>query len=128
MKIEFRKVPNTRKDFCIEVDSVKFSGTFCKISQTLVDVKSTFVGNTDVDCCKCGKIFSIPVDEEINFLLSYGIYSSNDERDLDKIIVEIDNKVIDFEELLQSELESLNSEYHICDSCSSDDDFIELEY
>ncbi len=128
MKIEFRKVPQAPKDFFCEFDSVKFLGTFCKISSKLVNIKSTFDGIVNVECCKCGVNFTIPFKEEINFLVSDGVYSSNDERDLDKIIIEIDNNFIDFEEILQSEIESLRSDYHICDNCSEDNSTIEIEY
>ncbi len=128
MKIEFRKVPQQPKDFSLEIASVKFLGTFCKISSKLVDIKSEIDGIVEVNCCKCGTNFDIPFNEKIHFLASDGIYSSNDERDLDKMIIEIDNNFIDFEEILQSELESLRSDYHECDSCSKDETTIELEY
>jgi hypothetical protein len=128
MKVEFRKVPQNQKDFFLELNSVKFLGTFCKISSKLVDIKSNIEGNIEVNCCKCGINFDTNFDEKIHFLVSDGIYSSNDERDLDKIIIEIDNNFIDFEEILQSELESFRSDYHICDSCSKDEATIQLEY
>lgn len=128
MKIEFRKVPQQPKDFLCELNSVKFLGTFCKISSKLVNIKSKFEGFVEVNCCKCGVSFDIPFNEEVNFLLSDGVYSSSDERDLDKIIIEVDNNFIDFEEILQSELESLRSDYHICDNCSKDEKTIEIEY
>jgi len=128
MKVEFRKVPHNEKDFSLEINSVKFCGTFGKISSKLVDIKSYIDGIVEVSCCKCGTNFSIPFNEKIHFLASDGIYASNDERDLDKIIIEIDNNFIDFEEILQSELESLKSDYHVCDGCSKDETTIELEY
>ena len=128
MKIEFKKVPQNYKDFFLEVNSVKFFGTLGKITSKLVDIKSKFDGIVEVDCCKCGSSFNIPFDEDINFLVSDGVYSSNDVRDLDKIIIELDKNFIDFEEILQSELESLRSDYHVCDNCSKDENIIEIEY
>ncbi len=128
MKIEFRKAPQQEKDFSLEIDSVKFCGTFGKISSKLVDIKSNIDGIVEVNCCKCGTNFNIPFNEKIHFLVSDGIYSSKDERDLDKMIIEVDNHIIDFEEILQSELESLRADYHICDTCSKDETTIELEY
>ena len=128
MKIEFRKVPLQPKEFLLEVDSVRFLGTFCKISSKLVDIKSNFSGNVKANCCKCGTSFDITLDEEVNFLLSDGIYSSDDERDLDKIIIEVSDGFIDFEEILQSEVESLQSDYHVCSSCAGDDKLLEIEY
>jgi len=129
MKIEFRKVPTTKKEFSYESNSVKFCGTLGKISSKLIDINSEFNGNVEVSCCKCGNNFNIPFQEKINFLASDGIYSSDDERDLNKIIIEIDNGFIDFEEILQSEIESFTSDYYICNNCENKDEkIIEIEY
>jgi hypothetical protein len=128
MKIEFRKVPQTAKDFDLEINSVKFCGTFGKISSKLVDIKSSINGDIEIQCCKCGSNFIKIFDENINFLISDGIYSLNDKRDLDKIIIEIDNNLIDFEEILQGELESFKSDYHICNTCLKDNSTIDLKY
>jgi len=129
MKIEFRKVPTTKKEFSYESNSVKFCGTLGKISSKLIDINSEFNGSVEVNCCKCGNNFNIPFQEKINFLASDGIYSSDDERDLNKIIIEIDNGFIDFEEILQSEIESFTSDYYICNNCENKDEkIIEIEY
>lgn len=128
MKIEFRKAPQQSKEFNLIVNSVKFFGTFGKISSKLVDIKSELDGDVEVNCCKCGLDFTVAFNEKINFLASDGIYSSNDERDLDKIIIEITNNTINFEEILQSEIDSFKSDYHICDKCSKVEESIELEY
>ena len=63
MKIEFRKVPQTPKELEVEYNSVKIEGTFCKISQSLVKVDAVLLGNTDIDCCRCGIAEVIEVDE-----------------------------------------------------------------
>jgi uncharacterized metal-binding protein YceD (DUF177 family) len=128
MQIEFKKVPQQLKDFFYELNSVKFLGTFRKISPKLVDIKSKFDGKVEVNCSKCNASFTISFYEEINFLVSDGIYLSNDDRDLDKIIIEMNNGLIDFKDIFQSELESFKSDYYLCDNCSKDETTIELEY
>jgi len=128
MKIDFRKVPLQKKDFLIESNSVKFLGSFSKISSKLVDIDSKIEGNVDVSCCKCGEEFSKLLQENINFLLYDGLYTSDDERDLNKIIIEVEGGVIDFEELLQGELESFRSDYHICKSCENSDKKLDIEF
>ena len=128
MKIEFRKIPLQECEFEIDLNSVKFLGTFSKISSKLVKIDSKIFGNYDVDCCKCGKAFEIFLDEKIKFLLSDGIYSSEDKNDEEFVIVEAEEHTVDFNEILHSELESLNSEYHICDNCKTNDNLVEIEY
>jgi hypothetical protein len=129
MKIEFRKIPTTKKEFFYESNSVKFCGTLDRISSKLIDINSEFNGNIEVSCCKCDNNFNIPFREKINFLVSDGIYLSTKNRNLDKIIIEIDDGFIDFEEIFQSEIESFISDYYICNNCNNKDrKYIEIEY
>ena len=127
MKIEFRKIPLQETEFEISSNSVKFLGTFSKISSKLAKINSKLYGNYDVDCCKCGITFDIPVDSDIEFLLSDGIYSSEN-HDEELVIIEVEDHFLDFNEVLHSELESLRSEYHVCDNCKTNDDLVEIEY
>ena len=125
MKIEFRKIPLNSSEFEINSDSVKFSGTFSKISSKLAKIDGIIQGQLEVDCCKCGQSMEIPLEESTTFLVSDGVYSSEDE---EYIVIEVENHILDFDEILQSELESLKSEYYICDTCKKNNDVVEIEY
>ena len=127
MKIEFRKIPLQETEFEISSNSVKFLGTFSKISSKLAKIDSKIIGNYDVDCCKCGTTFDISIDSKVKFLLSDGIYSS-ESNDEELVIIEVEDHFLDFNEVLHSELESLRSEYHVCDNCKKNDDLVEIEY
>jgi len=126
MKIEFRKIPLNSSSFEIDSNSVKFLGNFSKISSKLAKIEANLGGYCEVDCCKCGKEFSIPLDESIELVVSDGIYSSTEEDEY--IVVEVEDHIVDFHQILDSEIESLKSEYHICDSCRADDNLVEIEY
>ncbi len=125
MKIELRKVPQTQKEFQTDYDSVKIEGTFCKISPSLVKIDANLTGNTTVQCARCGENDTITLNEKLNFLVSDGIYKSNS--DNEELIIEIENSIIDFDEIIQSEISSINSDYHICINCT-DNEFVEKEY
>lgn len=125
MKIEFKKVPFTEKDFINELDSVKLEGTFCKISSTLAKVNTTLVGMTSVQCCRCGDEYPFEVNENLKFLLSDGVYNNTES---DELVFEIENNTIDFDELIQSEISSIKSDYHICKDCLKNEDGIDKEY
>jgi hypothetical protein len=127
MKIEFKKVPQVEKEFKISLDSVEFSGTFCRISQNLIKLQSTIIGKYIVDCSKCGEEHYIDIDDSQLFILSDGEFSSEDERD-GEIVIEIENHIVDFDEILTSELESIGSDYHICDICKQNNKIIDIEY
>jgi uncharacterized metal-binding protein YceD (DUF177 family) len=125
MKIEFRKVPQTPKELVIESNSVKIEGTFCKISQSLVKVDAVLLGNTDIDCCRCGITEIIEVDEELHLLLSDGVYKKDES---DYLVIEVENGLIDFDEIIESELNSIKSDYHMCKDCLQLGDNFEKEF
>ncbi|WP_419765950.1 MAG: hypothetical protein ACNI28_04640 [Arcobacter sp.] len=126
MQIEFRKVPFTAKEFTAELDSVKLEGTFCKISPTLAKVEATLVGSASVDCCRCGVEYTIELNENLEFLLSDRVYK--DDSELENLVIEIENDMIDFDEIIESEISSIRSDYHICTLCLDNKDSIEKEY
>ena len=125
MKIEFRKVPHTPKEFNAEFNSVKIEGTFCKISQSLVKVDAILKGSTDVDCCRCGTSEIINVDEDLHLLLSDGLYKKDES---EYLVIEVENGLIDFDDIIESELNSVKSDYHICNSCLQLGDNFEKEF
>ena len=125
MKIEFRKVPQINKELEFNYNSVKIEGTFCRISQSLVKIDAVLKGSTDIDCCRCVVTEEIEVDEELHLLLSDGIYK-NDESEY--LVIEVENSLIDFDEIIQSELNSIKSDYHLCDECTQLGDNFEKEF
>ena len=126
MKIEFRKVPFTPKEFQSDYDSVKIEGTFCKISPSLVKIDGILSGNTAIICSRCGEDDTITLNEKVDFLLSDGVYKANSS-DSVELVVEIEDNIIDFDEIIQSEISSICSDYHICTKCSNNE-FVEQEY
>lgn len=125
MKIEFRKVPQVTKELVVDYNSVKIEGTFCKISQSLVKVDAVLQGTTDIDCCRCGITEIIEVDERLELLLSDGVYKKDES---EYLVIEVENSLIDFDEIIESELNSIKSDYHICDECLQLGDNFEKEF
>lgn len=125
MKIEFKKIPTSEKSFSYEVDSVKIEGTFCRMSPSLIKIKSQLMGTMPVECCVCGKDFAIELDESLELLVSFGPY--NGKIIGEEIVFEADEEIVDFDAILASETESIKSDYHICDVCCENDDDVEFE-
>jgi len=126
MKIEFKKVPQSPKNFSADCNSVKIEGTFCKISPSLVKIDSTLKGKTSVQCSRCGEDDTITLEEEFNFLISDGIFK-NDSSESEDLVIEIEDSVIDFDEIIQSEVSSIYSDYHICANCVNSE-LVDKEY
>ena len=128
MKIEFRKIPLEVSEFEIISDSVKFLGTFSKMSSKLAKIDGNITGSCEVDCCKCGTSFTKSLDEKVEFIVSDGVYTSENQNDEEFVIIEVDDHILNFDEILHSEIESLKSEYYICDTCKNNDNLVEIEY
>jgi len=112
MKIEFRKIPHTKSDFKVIDDLLICDGTFVKESNRLVRIDIILSGKTTVDCDICGDIFDLEIDESISLKVSDGL---SDEEDLD--IIECQNHMVDFDEIVQSEISSIKSDYYYCIKC-----------
>lgn len=126
MEIEFRKVPLQESEFEFISDSVKFSGTLSKISQKLARISAAIEGPFVVECCKCAKQIDLQLNEKVDLLVSDGVYSSSE--DEEDIVIEVQDHIISFDDILNSELESIRSEYHICEECEKNENLIEIEY
>lgn len=124
MKIEFRKVSNSKKELFFKYNSVTIDGTFYKISPSLVKIEACLKGNTSVNCNRCNKQILLQLNEEFYFLLSDGIYKNES----DESIIEIENGLINFEELVESELNSIKSDYYTCEECLQNSNEFEREY
>jgi len=125
MKIEFRKVPTSPKELVTNFDSVKIEGTFCKMSQSLVKIDASLQGKTGIQCSRCAEVEDISIDEKLEFLVSDGIFK---DKDCEDIVIEVENGIIDFDEIIESELNSIKSDYHICQNCLNDGENFEQEF
>lgn len=124
MKIEFKRVPQAQKEFNAEFNSVKLEGNFCKISISLVKIEANLTGITQIECCRCGKSEDLELNEPLNIMLSDGIFN----KQTDEVVIEIDNCIIDFDEIIQNEIASIQSDYHFCKQCADASEAFEKEF
>ena len=118
MIVNFRKVTPTPLDFNIESNDIVFKGSLKYDGENLVLLEATISGSIDLDCYLCAETFVLPLDEEISFLISNGVYSNvNEEYD----VVESFEGNIDVQELLNSEIELIKSGYYSCENCKQEE-------
>jgi len=115
MKIVLRKVSNTPLDFEIKSDKITFKGCLQYHANKLILLKAELSGKIDVSCDICADEFALEVDEDLEFFISDGLYEKHEKLLLD--VVESLNSIIDLEELMNSEIELIKSDYHSCESC-----------
>ena len=117
MKVTLRKVGRTPLDFEVKSNEITFKGYLEYHAGKLILLKAKLSGFVATECSTCGEDFRLPVDEDVELFISDGIYEDTNSIELD--VVESFTGIIDIEELLNSEIELIKSDYHSCDNCKS---------
>lgn len=115
MKVVLRKINTTPFDFEIRSDEITFKGYLQYHSGKLILLKAKLSGKINTDCDICADEFKLEVDEDVEFFISDGIYEKNEDSFLD--VVEVLNFTVDLEEIMNSEIELIKSDYIVCESC-----------
>jgi uncharacterized metal-binding protein YceD (DUF177 family) len=113
MNIPFRRISKTPQEVEITSEGVTLKGTLALKSRDLVIMKAHLSGKLQLPCDICAEHFDTVLDEELELLLSDGVFEGSDD---DYDVVEMEGS-IDMEELLHSEIELIKSDYHSCDNC-----------
>ena len=116
MKITLRKITKTPLDFDIKSNEITFKGYLEYHVGKLILLKADLIGLVDIQCSSCGEDFKLSLDEKVEFFISDGLYDGDD---MDMDIVESFNSLADIDELLNSEIELIKSDYHSCKNCKS---------
>jgi len=119
MKVALRKIGKTPVDFEVKLDEIAFKGYLQYDSGKLILLKANLDGKLLTECNHCGEEFKLPVKEEIEFFISDGIYE--DEGNIELDVVESFNSTADIDELLNSEIELIKSDYNSCENCKTDE-------
>ena len=119
MKVVLRKVNTTPLDFEIKSGEITFKGYLQYDSGKLILLKAKLSGKLDADCDICADEFKLDIDEDIEFFISDGIYEKHEESLLD--VVEVLNSTADLQEIMNSEIELIKSDYLICENCKKDE-------
>ena len=115
MKVVLRRVNKTPLDFEVKSNEITFKGYLQYHSGKLILLKAKLEGLLPKSCDICAEEFTMPVNEEIEFFISDGIYEDEENIELD--VVESFDGNVDMDELLNSEIELIKSDYHSCDEC-----------
>lgn len=121
MKVILRKVTTTPLDFEVKFNEITFKGYLQYHSGKLILLKAHLNGSIDTECDVCAKEIKLPIDEEIEFFISDGVYE-DEQNSLDFDVVESLDSIADLNELLHSEIELIKSDYYSCEDCKNIND------
>ncbi len=117
MKIAFTKISSTPQDFSFEQGGVRIEGTLKRKNEKEIFCKASLFGTFEHICDRCGNEMRVNIDENLWLILSDGEYKSNSQ--ILEDVVEFYDGFIDFDELLNSEIESIKSDYFYCNDCKN---------
>jgi len=115
MKIEFNKISQNGIDFETKNEEVVFLGTTKKINKKLIKCMGTIEGSFIHCCDRCGCDFEQNIRQSVEIYASNGYYK-DDHNYIN--LIEFFDGFINFDTMLQSELESLKCDYLYCDKCN----------
>lgn len=116
MELAFRKVAKEGSDFSLKSENVHFFGKVFLKSSNKVFLKAKLEGEAEHICDRCGEDIALKINEPVELIISDGIYQG-ELSELD--VVETEGGVVNFDEILESEIQSYKSDYHYCDKCKS---------
>jgi len=124
VKIHFDKVGQSPKPFHESIEGILFDGSLQKSGHHRVALLGDIKGNTEVNCNRCGKALDCRVDIPLKLTISDQLVESKDDLD----IIEFLDGWVDISFILQSEINTVKSEYHYCDECQDSDEAFEMEF
>jgi uncharacterized metal-binding protein YceD (DUF177 family) len=115
LKIELKKIPFNKSDFETSLNGVVMKGSFFKETPNIAKIEAILSGEVEVECVKCLENFKKKVDEKLKFIITDRVYNGFDE---EYDIIEINSNIIDFDDIITSEIESIKLDYdNICQKC-----------
>ena len=117
MKVILRKVTKTPLDFEVKSDEITFKGYLQYDAGKLILLKAKLSGSFNLDCSSCANEFNKQIDQNVEFFISDGLYQDESGTLLD--VVESFDSTIDIDELLNSEIELIKSDYNNCPECAN---------
>ena len=116
MKIAFQKIKSQETPFEIKEDFIHFIGTLKFEKRNVIRMLATLDATFNRQCDRCGEEQSYTHKEDLNFIISDGPFE-DDTSDLD--VIEFFDGFFILDDIIESEINLVKSEYFYCDSCQS---------
>jgi uncharacterized metal-binding protein YceD (DUF177 family) len=124
MKIVYDKIGQTEKPFELTVDGVRLEGTLAKSGYHRLRLEGNLFGEVELLCDRCGYAYQCDMKSPLNLTLSDEVIETKDDLD----IIEFLDGIVDLEFIVQSEIASVQNEYHYCKQCENDEEEFEKEF
>jgi len=119
MQIQLRKIHENRHPFSINKKGVICSGEFWRSGKHDVTIEGTIEGDVNLRCDRCGAAFTKHLSEPFHIEVVDRPLKVDESLD----VIECPDGIVDFDTICESEIASIESEYHLCPNCSGQEDF-----
>jgi len=117
LRIELKKIPFNEKEFETSFKNISLKGIFYKENPNIAKIEANLTGYIEVNCNRCANSFTRDIDENLKLIITDKIYNGFDE---DYDVIEIFSNIIDFDDIITSEIESFKLDFeNICDKCKN---------
>lgn len=94
----------------------KIIGNLSKFNE-LAKLQGVFKGFVNQTCDYCSEDYIEKFEEDIALFLSEGVYKGSSQENDTLDVVELESNFIDFDEIINGELEIKRLDYHKCENC-----------
>lgn len=115
MKIAFSKIRFQEIPFEVKKEGLTFSGSLQSERKNLVKLTACLEADIERVCDRCGEPMTVHYKEDLDLLVSEGLYEGTNELD----VIESLGDFVDLDEIIESEVNLLKSDYVYCNSCQS---------
>lgn len=114
MKVAFSKITSQSKHFTLKKDSLVLECDISRKSHNIAFLSGVIRGEIALRCDLSGEEFNKHIDQELVLYISNGMWDTQSQSELMSFdVIEFFDGFIDIEYLLNSEIESIKSDYHI---------------
>ncbi|MDR2639484.1 MAG: DUF177 domain-containing protein [Helicobacteraceae bacterium] len=99
----------------VQIDGATLEGELSAGKSNLTRLSGRLSGKIRLNCDICLSVYERDLDENIEALISDGVYKGDGEEVSEAVIEQ--SGFIDLEEILRGEIASIECDYHRCDSC-----------
>lgn len=123
MKIPFNSVGTQVKPIDYTLKGVDFEinlqGSLKRKSYGIAELDAVFKGNVLLECDACAEAINETVEEKVTLKLTDAPYSTSEGHgdELDYDIIEFLDGMIDLDEIIISEVNTIKYDYHKCEKC-----------
>ena len=123
MKIAFHKISRRPIEIEHTLNDCHLKGEIKKVSAHEVELDASLSGTAQLYCDRCGKSIDRDINTKLHLKLSDRAVGMDD---LDTI--EFADGFVDFDYLIESEINLLSAGYNYCEDCKSSSDDLNIEY